>query len=175
MKLGDRMLAELARRRLATVAEKAINRKTGKLDFGMLSSGLEGLAGKHGNKDEYLDALLQNAPDVRKALKDMEGFMGVIEPSRRVLGGGSTQQLSGSAELSAPEQVLSKMDVATRLILRWIYGAKLAPFVTGEVDRAVNPLLGGLRPALPDATVPIKVLNTLRRGATSAQRNVFGQ
>ena len=171
-KMGDKFLEELSRRRLQNVFESSIDPVTKKLNYRSFAQHLDALAGTHGNKDEYLDALLQNNKEVRGAMKELDDLARAIEPTRHALTPRASSLAGGGPETYAPETVLSNAGKATGLLMRFIYLGKTADLLTGNMPAAVNPLLGGLRPALPDGTKSMGLLRTLRRGTTSTGRTL---
>lgn len=175
-RMGDKFVSELARRRLATLIDKAVDPLSKKLDVKAFSKSLEGLSGKTGSGDEYLDALLQNNPEVRTALKDIERLALAIDPARKALTPRSGQLQAGS-EVSSPEELATNMQKVVTLLLRFTYGGELGKFVTRLAPDDVNPLIGAMRPALSDATKSMGLLNALKRGAISGATNnsLFGQ
>lgn len=175
-RMGDKFVSELARRRLATLIDKAVDPMTKKLDVKAFSKSLEGLSGKTGSGDEYLDALLQSNPEVRTALKDIERLALAIDPARKALTPRSGQLQAGS-EVSSPEELATNMQKVVTLLLRFTYGSDLGKFVSRLAPDDVNPLMGAMRPALSDATRPMGLLNALKRGAISGATNnsIFGQ
>lgn len=170
--LGDQFVEILAKRKLAGIIEGAVDPKTKVLEFDKIEAQLNKMAGPPSARGEYMKELFGARPEVLSALEELHSLMRVTDVPRKLQ---APKQLSaitaGGAEAQSMETTLGKWQQLSTLLVRWAYGGELGKFMT-TTPAAQNPLLGGLRPAMGPERRPVQLLNTLRRGAGSTQRNM---
>ncbi len=173
--VGDQFIEMLAKRKLASLIEDSLDPSNhNRLDFSAFHRKLTSWGGPVSARNEYMQELFGSNPEVLKNLDELHSLMQATARPRKLQ---SPQQLSGvtagGIEAQAAENTLNSVDTILTLLLRFAYGKALGKFIT-NAPAEVNPLLGGLRPAMGTSgpgNRPIQLMNVLRQAGGSAQRN----
>ena len=140
------------------------SKTTGKIDSDRFDQVWSGLGGEGAMvMDEYVEHLYKNASEVLEKFRELKGLLRALKEARKNLKG-SQEAMGGQVERLGPEQVLSKIDRALIMLTRFATGGKIGKMATAKASQ--NPLLGGLRPALPETSFPIKTAQGVRRIGT---------